>query len=469
MGQGIRREFEQPGASEGGVPGRRDKTVEKAKTTAASASGAGSTSKPRSFAPGKSSSTAKGKGPVKVKKEFNIYEDPDVAMLGLHPSIKQEDGGFISSDEDSDSKTRVNIDNPIIINSDDDDDDHVDESDQEDDAMASRKIKTEGQFPVRVTRHQHVERSIGINTDASASTVTGNKRRPKKDPDDEDGIPIPRKNKGKGKKIISIKPEDKNTTAEPETVELSDNSEMSEPPPEVGVKPTAARRTKVPPGATEDEIRELEIADRETDILLQELGKVTLGPQSEAGLAEEKDVKEAKPPVVVEGKDPRENNVYLFQLPPNLPDLIPLKGRVKKEKAFDAKDKRNDIKKKDASNNDMSFPESQEAEEVSEVKIEDDSSGRQRPVQETDGVPNMHAGRVGKLRVHKSGKTTLDWGGISMKLNMGVDAYFLQSALLTEVVPGEVPDGEVSGNAISFGQVRGKFVVTPDWSEILER
>ena len=80
----------------------------------------------------------------------------------------------------------------------------------------------------------------------------------------------------------------------------------------------------------------------------------------------------------------------------------------------------------------------------------------------------LASGYVGKLRVFNSGRTTLDWGGNSFEVKPGQKVSFLQEAVSVEVIPEKdrvVP--EDAGNATSFGRVKGKFVVTPDWDVML--
>ena len=102
-------------------------------------------------------------------------------------------------------------------------------------------------------------------------------------------------------------------------------------------------------------------------------------------------------------------------------------------------------------------------------------------------LPKLEQGLVGKLRVHKSGKAVLDWGGSPLQVQMGITPFFLQDVVMTRLNnPPQVqpplqqsartgspvasfkraPD-PIAGEAMAFGQVRGKFVVTPEWDEVL--
>jgi DNA-directed RNA polymerase III subunit RPC4 len=146
----------------------------------------------------------------------------------------------------------------------------------------------------------------------------------------------------------------------------------------------------------------------------------------------------------------RSEHVYLFQFPPALPDLVPV--RVKPDP--DAAEVHDDAMQVD--------PPSQPADIKKEA-----GSEVVKPVK-----PSAPSGSVGKLRIHKSGKAILDWGGTSLVLSAGTDPSFLQNILIATVPekkPGEEVPVEEQEPAIgmSMGQVRGKFVVTPNWDEIL--
>ena len=144
----------------------------------------------------------------------------------------------------------------------------------------------------------------------------------------------------------------------------------------------------------------------------------------------------------------RDNNVYLFQIPPLMPEL--LEPGVKKEVSdmAEASASAQPIKK-----------------EAVKVKVEE---GFSDPAAKPAQGPRFASGLVGKLRVRQSGRTTLDWGGTSYELAPGNKASFLQEVVSIHVVPEKdrvVP--EDAGEAVSFGRVKGKFVVTPDWGEML--
>ena len=109
----------------------------------------------------------------------------------------------------------------------------------------------------------------------------------------------------------------------------------------------------------------------------------------------------------------------------------------------------------------------------------------------------LPAGLVGKLKVHASGKISLDWGGVDMEVKWGSEVDFLQDAVLLDSdgvlagaeegqrVEGSAEadedggegkgdrkatkdDGQHKGKAYALGQVMGKLVVVPDWAKLYD-
>lgn len=168
---------------------------------------------------------------------------------------------------------------------------------------------------------------------------------------------------------------------------------------------------------------------------------------------------EEEPPVsarVLNKQKIREDHVYLFQFPPVLPQLEPV-----------------------AIKSDVENPPDTQA-----IDIDQDTSAKdaQQPqVKQEEAAPGpLHfpSGSVGKLRIHKSGKATLDWGGTSLSLGMGADATFLQNIMIAKLPEKKPQDqgGDATAAAqeeqesvvgLGMGTVRGKFVLTPNWDEIL--
>ncbi|KAJ5610991.1 hypothetical protein N7510_007710 [Penicillium lagena] len=79
----------------------------------------------------------------------------------------------------------------------------------------------------------------------------------------------------------------------------------------------------------------------------------------------------------------------------------------------------------------------------------------------------LPAGRVGKFNVHRSGRITLDWGGILFELDRAAEVDFVQEALVVSSV-GDDDDGETPERRVwAMGQLGGKFTVTPEWDALL--
>ena len=169
-------------------------------------------------------------------------------------------------------------------------------------------------------------------------------------------------------------------------------------------------------------------------------GDIPMGSEDNASRASERAKK---------AEEIRSEHVYLFQFPPVLPDLSPVS--VKQD------------------------PEGQ----TSDAMDIDSAPAEVQPKKEETGAasaslkPSLPSGCVGKLRIHKSGKAVLDWGGVSLVLSLGTDPSFLQNILVAKV-PETKPGAEVSAEepppeaiGMGMGQVRGKFVITPNWDEIL--
>lgn len=181
--------------------------------------------------------------------------------------------------------------------------------------------------------------------------------------------------------------------------------------------------------------------------------------------------------------DPRAYKVYLFQFPPILPDLRAAPEVTVKQEPEAASPTLT-----------KAVPSSETLPDTAAIKIDPD----EEPESSRGGPTRLSPGKVGKLRVHESGKVTLDWGGTSLAVGMGTDVQFLQQVVMAKVWDGDrterhvsasssrsrnagtttsgdpeaksdvrQPDGFVGGEVMALGQVRGKFVVTPDWDEII--
>lgn len=133
---------------------------------------------------------------------------------------------------------------------------------------------------------------------------------------------------------------------------------------------------------------------------------------------------------------------FLVQLPPTMPELIPVGNKVKQER-----------------------PSSKSPERRRDENTAKQSSG-------TDSEPSnapsngrrlrFPSGKVGTLRLYEDGRREMKWGDVDMTVKVGHDVGFLQSLVMT----GPAAD-EGRGVATSFGTVRGKLVLTMNLDKVL--
>jgi DNA-directed RNA polymerase III subunit RPC4 len=170
--------------------------------------------------------------------------------------------------------------------------------------------------------------------------------------------------------------------------------------------------------------------------------------------------------------DPKENHPFLLHLPPVLADLIDAtKPPNTTTKSIPKPNARPTSSDSPAPIPSSSTAVDEQGEEV--ITIKDDAEAKKPEVfpPRPNHLPKLESGFVGKLRVYKSGKTELDWGGVNLEMKKGITPQFLQDIVMIRVKQpseeaGVSQQGALEGEALSFGQVRGKFIVTPDFDEI---
>ncbi|XP_022123048.1 DNA-directed RNA polymerase III subunit RPC4 [Pieris rapae] len=85
------------------------------------------------------------------------------------------------------------------------------------------------------------------------------------------------------------------------------------------------------------------------------------------------------------------------------------------------------------------------------------------PVDTKCRLSDLEEGRIGKLRVHRSGRVTLALGNTIFEVSSGTKASFCQ-----EVVSVSVDDRSRSASMISLGSLQHKLNVTPDWQAMFD-
>lgn len=166
--------------------------------------------------------------------------------------------------------------------------------------------------------------------------------------------------------------------------------------------------------------------------------------------------------------------MFLFQFPPLVPHLL---NRAANEKRTDEAMEVDDVQVKVEDSNIATAapPAAAINVDVPEKPIEDGKPvSVQLPTTYTaDAGPEtrLPEGFVGKLRIHKSGKVSLDWGGTDMEVRYGTEVDFLQDVVYVEEDSTSRDDqgelnSEGSGVAYAMGQVHQKMVLVPDWARL---
>lgn len=192
-------------------------------------------------------------------------------------------------------------------------------------------------------------------------------------------------------------------------------------------------------------------------------------------------------------KDKREGLVYLFQLPPIMPKIL----TAAEKDMMDMKPRQIEKAEKDTP------PEMSKPIDLKLSKASDPNQKQPKPEPEESLVPDTHnanifmamdsalpVGRVGRLRVHNTGRVTATWGGASLELGRGSGSGLLQEVVMTEYSrihhaiklsaegkDKDNNDGEggkekleerisLGDKGWAIGQLGGGFVMTPDWAKM---
>ncbi|KAF2453232.1 RNA polymerase III RPC4-domain-containing protein [Lineolata rhizophorae] len=431
---------------------------------------------------------------IKTEAKIKQEDNQDVPMTGVEGNegvVKREpeDGGYISSDPDEGHEgPLLDVDYINLISD--------DGTSDEEGGPRSINRRRRPQFdrmslaPVRLQRHEHKERVVGINTEASSATTAELRRIA-----DETGTAnveealasAIKKGKAKAKdmEVISDVREFKGAYDEDELDDVTAvrnelaAPETSKPRPEsptstkkkddkaIKLSPSSKRRkNQKPVFQTDQDLQEYERRMHDMQVLRDELGSITIAPAETAG-EDESILSEQQLP------DKKADRVYLFQLPPVLPDLATAQSPPTKREG------RNESPTETRAGTSAAQDQNATAAPAKEsVTIKQDPGAEPQQGAAEQG-PTLAPGYAGKLRIHKSGRATLSWGGASFQMKMGMDTEFLQDVMVVKMdeqpegdedgegAAAKRPPGHIMGETLSFGQVRGKFVVTPDWEEIM--
>ncbi|KAL0944136.1 DNA-directed RNA polymerase iii [Colletotrichum truncatum] len=187
------------------------------------------------------------------------------------------------------------------------------------------------------------------------------------------------------------------------------------------------------------------LADPEVDMITQDMQLLL----SELGTVSDENSK-APENSAVQDKDGR---LYLFQFPPLLPPLHPSVAPKVKPEPDDL------VMLDQPAGGSVDLTNS---EDNIKPKIEEDD----RDVDLTDISQLVsQAGMMGKLKVRKSGKVELDWGGRTLELSPAAGMNFLTTAVIVEESDEKSKQGVIGGDSIGMGKIMGRFVLAPTWGD----
>ncbi|GIJ89280.1 hypothetical protein Asppvi_008217 [Aspergillus pseudoviridinutans] len=409
----------------------------------------------------------------------------------------------VSSDE-SDTETILPIDQIEV-----DSDEELDEvADSKKGKVPLRYANREkGLRPVRVERREHEERVVSVNMESSTSKpaeaeakaedeveeVRAKKTRPEDDSlfvrdDDEIEPQVKEEPVDEDQTMTDAAPhvgeathDDGFLPAQKVKVRRRLSPKTPEPEPAPAPAPPSKPAVAKDPRSllrTKEDIEEYERHAKDLEAILELLSvepkesrAERLEPTADAAADstvtpetavtdKEKEEKEAEDAEEDETKDKLAGQLFLMQFPPMTPNLIvPGTGGSTEETTTE---------------DTQAVPGTTRPGEAA-VKLE---SGEVEILDGADGTTNkesskiltaadwqLRAGRVGKLNVHKSGRVTMDWGGISFELDRATSVDFLQEALIVSAPEEGIPEEE--NRVWAMGQLSGKFTVTPDWEKML--
>jgi DNA-directed RNA polymerase III subunit RPC4 len=353
-----------------------------------------------------------------------------------------------------------------------------------------------GLKPIRLDRKEHKHRGTIVNTEPVI----------KADPDEKDDADVMVIDEGRSSKAprrerrdtfegdVQIKSEPgiipqmtyirEPTASSPPLpefkvpVEFGDDESNIEPEPAKSepVSPSTERKSKprrpkqkdkMPVIQTEEDRAEWARHLEDVDILRRELSGMAanLQPQDKG--------KDVEGDVDMEGAAAQESanqvledgRVYLFQFPPVLPKLYneqtssnPNIDDVELMVPFDLTKDDKEIK-------------TEEVIEIKKEELDEDELSRRK---ERERLV-VEEGQIGKLVLRESGEVELVWGGTNMKLGRGIETSFFGLGAVVDGMDAWQKDEDgkdalvmngSQGKSMAMGEIMGKFVATPDWTNI---
>ncbi|KAI9790343.1 MAG: hypothetical protein M1833_001944 [Piccolia ochrophora] len=445
----------------------------------------------RKAQPGGRPSTTERKKRVSTAKPESAAKEDNVEQQAI--KLESQDEAFSSStdNEDSAEGPRVDIERINLI------------SDEEDEADESGKGKHKwgekpawSLRPIRLDRMEHVDRPIGVSTDANLMASADLRRRAKDAqsqgdtlfvPQDSEHVTTRRQGRGKEKDVEFLRNERRwrgvyqddednvQIKIEPGTDQVPEHlatdpiphflegvategptgPEQSEllPTPELRAepKPKPKRRRPAHPKPvfqTKEDREEWERQEEDYHWMFEEFGTATLSnTEAEGGASSPQ--QQSNP-----SNDPRYAQLYVFQFPPIMPNLVD---------ADDPPAATSAEGQATVQTQPINAPQPATAAETEEASTNETPPTFNSPQSYiTAMTPSLPTGRVGKMRIRRSGRVEMDWGGVPFVMERGIERSFLQDVVMVNMPKGE----EEHGKAVQLASVRANLVISPDWDKL---
>ena len=441
------------------------------------------------------SSGVKNEPVVKTEGSAMAGSKPDSGKIG-GTKIKKEDHDslYVSSESESDGVKgrRINIEHINLLS-----DEEIDHSSKT--IEGKGRLKTPKQpgwtsRPIRLDRQEHVERTVGVNTDASSLTSAELRRRAKAKGEAEGSLFLPNEEEntapGKNQKKVRAKHKDveflrderkwkgvfqdeedskdniriKEEPKDDNDAMIVDSSvtsvmaideSMTKPretspkpkprpmprgpkndgvpmPSKTGRRGKASFRGKKPVLQTEEDRQEWDRFENDVKALTEELGSMGSGLVPVPAAKDAEGDLQMKD-VEVEKKDRRLDMVYLFQFPPVIPKLVDANNETTEVEPANKPTTENApiVAPKALPRGSTSAGLSKTTDPVIKAEERDPVVLSAKASNAFKGKSRFDVeGRIGRLTIYESGTVIISWGGMDHELRKGAEAELLQEVLL---------------------------------------
>ena len=392
----------------------------------------------------------------KKKSENSTAETPsETRMKGKASEASNEDSdGEMADSNFMERRKGLNVDDLAYNNLISDDEERYDNDGNERKAL----------YPDRLKRKPHTERKTTINTTASSKQAKQTRREAT-----AEGVSVSDKQQINANQSIKTEEDIKPTLSAGRSstrtkssrtgayVELSDDDVPSTLPQRSKNRKKREPLFSKPILQTPEDYEEWDrrVADRKA--LAEELGNDDRNIPS-YNMSNGAALKQKK------SNSRREDKVYLFQMPPDMPNLRSPSDIALNEPL--GRTSTTELHSQTTSGRDKGKAPArlQDSTQGTTVKVEEDARGIEG---HTSSTPELSfnassttnfKGPIGTLTVYESGDTELDWGGIEFQLERGFGTM-LQETLLVD---------DNLNVASSMSQVVGTFIMKPNWDLLLD-